>query len=68
MFQLEHQVQSIQSESLISIDNNHEIYLTRITKIRKIQELVMPKIPKIEDLISGLAVQPPYNVIDQIFN
>lgn len=51
MFQSKRQVLPVQQKSFISINNNCQIPLTCTIKIRKVQEFVMPKIPKTADLI-----------------
>lgn len=67
MFLPEQQPPLAQQKELAPIDGNRQVTLTRKTKTGKIQELVVPKIPKSGDSIRGLAGQPPYNVIDEIF-
>lgn len=68
MFRPERQAPQEPPKQLMPTDDNHQIPLTRMTKTGKVQELVVPKIPKTGDPIRGLAGQPPYNVVDQIFN
>lgn len=68
MFQPERQVPPVQPKPLMPVDDNRQIPLTRTTTTGKVQELVVPKIPKTGDPIRGLAGQPPYNVVDQILN
>ena len=68
IFQLECQIPPAQPQPLIPINYNCQIPLTYTTKTGKVQELVVPKIPKTGDPIRGLAGQSPYNLVDQIFN
>lgn len=67
MFLPEQQPPLAQQKEAPPIDGNRQVTLTRNTKTGKIQELVVPKIPKSGDSIRGLAGQPPDNVIDEIF-
>lgn len=68
MFLPDQQPPPAQQNQLAPTDGNRQIPLTRTTKTGKVQELVVPKIPKSGDPIRGLAGQPPYNVIDEILN
>lgn len=62
MFQPERQAPQEPPKQLMPTDDNHQIPLTRMTKTGKVQELVVPKIPKTGDPIRGLAGQAPYTI------
>lgn len=57
-----------QQKGFTPTNGNRQIPLNRTTKTGKIQELVVPKVPKGGDPIRNLASQPLYNIIDKILN